>query len=1057
MLNKTAYLPRAIALVLLFVLALALALSVSADSGLDLSHPTSPYNKELGGEKLLELYGIALSDVEREYLEKYSTVTLKYDDSVTTANVAVSLDGTTLTVTAKPYTYISRGGEPVSWLPDSCRFGDTPLTFTESGGIYCAALEGVDDATHGELSLSVGYKVSFTVSSESLTELLNQAYSDASLWVAYNDYLNDLEQYGIDNAAYLDYLEEKYAYDDALAAYSRYLDDLAAYESAVENNNSYDSKMEEYNNALVLYREYLEGLEDYEAELLLYEDYLARCAVLKDQLSAVEAIGIKMTDDRDVYSAVMGSTVTDVLANKHLLMGSAIGASEEVIDAAGLATESLRDILPAYFALTTFEDRYAFYIENYEAIRDNITLLLKSLDALYRQGRVRETLILEGKDRKYIILVAQLAYIANALNDGHIWSYYMEYTYGSSFTIEGQTVEQILEYKSYLVDTGASSPDPEGYPEPMAEPIAPDPVEEPTRPERVEVPAYPKTVENPGDPPTVVDEPKKPETVSPPHATEDGKVPEEALAIISAKDNGTLPERAAATEPLVVTLDKSVTKQVFGATTHTVFFYDAAGSIIASTEADSGTLAIFSGELPTRLPDTENVYTFDKWVDADGIPADLECVRADLELYPSFKASPRPYAITYIVDGEEIVRYTPYGEIPSPDFTPTKEPSDKTVYVHTGWSEPLTAVLGEATYTAVFEERYIVPLGDGGAVVTHEGGTFYVDCSGVEQSSFETVELLRLAAASLGSGIVLESDTAALSISYTTAKRMLECGDTAITITTRPVSYGYSYLVEIGESGESYTLTAKMPHYKSDTESMRLGFTEGGVRTYVRGEADEDSVSFLLDSGTVYEYVVERTVNLLPSKLVTVTLSRTTARPGDTVRVEYTAAEGIVLDKMYLIMSDGTELAITGGEFTMPDDDVTLGLRASVGKYKIVFKSGEKTIATYTYQYGATVVPPKNPKRAQDAEFSYTFVGWANADGEICEIPSVTEGATYYAVFEATPLPEKEDEGLLISEGVLKKLIIIAAVAFLVLAAIVTVTVVIIVRIVKKRSGTAKP
>lgn len=1034
----------------------ALVISVSADSGLDLSHPTSPYNKELGGVKLLELYGVDITDIEREYLEKYSAVTLKYDDSVTTANVTVSLENGRLTVTAKPYTYTSRGGEPVSWLPESCTFGDTTLTFSEDNGIYTAALDGVDEATHGDTELLVGYKAAFTVSSEALSELLNQAYNDAPLWVAYNDYLDEVEQYGIDYAAYLDYLEEKYAYDDALAAYNRYLDDLAAYESAVENNNNYDAKMEEYNAKLAIYREYLDALEDYEAELTLYEDYLARCAVLKDQLSAVEAIAVKMTDGRDVYNAVMGSTVTEVLNNKDLLIGSMIGASAEVIDAAGLATVNLRDILPAYFKLTTFEERYAFYIENYEAIRDNVTLLLQSLDALYRQGRVRETLILDGKDRKYIILVAQLAYIANALNDGNIWSYYMEYTYGPSFTIEGQTVAEILENKTYLVDTGSSYPDPEGYPEPMNEPTAPEPQNEPTRPERVEVPAYPKAVEDPGDPPSEIKAPTEPKRVEPPHAVSDGKVPPEAQAVISAVENGAITERTAATEPFVITLKKDVTKQVFGAATHTVFFYDEGGSIITSTEADHGTLATFQGALPTREPDTEWVYTFDKWVDADGMPVNLECVTEDLELYPSFKASPRPYAITYIVEGEEFVRFIPYGEIPQPDFVPTKPPSDRVVYVHTGWSEPLTAVRGEASYTASFEERYIVPLSDGGARVTEENGRFYVDCRNTDQDSFELSRLLLLVAASEGSGIVLECDTARLSISYTVAKNMLEAGDTALSVAVLPVSYGYSYLVEVGSSGTSYTLTAEMPHYNSNTSTMRLGYTKEGERRYVRHEADADKVAFLLDSGTTYEYVVERTVNILPSKLLTVTLSRTAARPGETVRVKYTAAEGIVLDKMYLIMSDGTELAITGGEFVMPDDDVTLGIRASVGKFKVVFKSGDKTIATYTYQYGATVKPPKDPKKAQDATHSYSFIGWGNAEGEIVEIPTVTEGATYYAIFEATPLPEKEPEGLLISEGVMKKLIIIATVAIIILAAVITVIVVVIVRIVRKRRYNAE-
>ncbi len=1033
MLKKPANIVRAALAILLCLAALlssAFMTFAATDGDYDFSKPGAPHNKEISASSLLLEYGIFVTDAEREYLDEFSRITLSYNDAVTTANLTVSHEDAVLTVLAREYRYTAEGGESIVWVPSIARFAGEELLFSLQEGTYIARIDGVFETEHAEELLEVVYTADFQISALDMSSLINQAYNDAGAWADYADYLERRAEYEDKYSVYLEYLKEKYKYDDALAEYNQYLLDLEAYHAAVENNNNYDSALEEYNEKLIAYRQYV-------SDLAAYNAYREACLPFDAQLSAIEAAGTKMTDGRTAYAAILGDTVAYVLANKHALTGGVVGAEDNVIDNAGIATEALRVLLKEYFELKSFEDRYAYYATNYESFRDNFVLLLQSLDRLYRTGRVRDLLIMEEKDRKYNILVAQLVYISNALSNTEVRSYCGTYTYGDEFRIEGQSVPEILENPTVIFNTGTAVPYSDGYPERVEKP---EEQSEPVKPERVEVPAYPAEVKNPGDPPSpVVDEPVAPDVVyAPVGEPSPGALPGSAVAIIAEREAGVLAVRHSDGAPLEITLEKTVTKRVFGATSHSVAFYGTDGvSLLYSVSVDSGTLATYEGQLPEKEPDTERVYSFGAWVDADGEPVNLDSVDSDLVVYPSFTSSPRPYAITFTLPDATYVTSVPYGELPTYPGTPTKADDVYYQYSFSGWDNELVPVSGEKIYTAQFSREYILPLADGGAAVSWDESGIVADATDSRSTLFDISSLLARVGHTPGAALTLHSRFGSVTLSYSTALELISDGCSSLSIQATPITNGYTYRVSVIDShgrvaAGDYRMQVAMPFIGFSSENAYLGYDDtDGKRVYTPHSVLSGLVSFTASSGRTYEYVTEYEVNLLPSPYMTVAIPGKTARPGDSVTVELSEIkDGVDFWGLYLILPDGSESALSGMSFTMPEGDVTIGVNAGYRQYKVLFKDGDKVLYTFTYSYGDTVTPPKNPSKVSDTVYKYNFLGWSldPDSGELTELSVVTSRVTYYAVFERELLPERGDEGLLITEPVLR-LIIAACIA----------------------------
>ena len=1051
--RKNKILPVLASLLIISLALPMLAIFAGAEDSYELSRPGSSHNQTLDAKDIIELYlGYPVCDEEGEYLKLYNDFSLSYDNGITTSNVICDFSDGVLTVFAEAYTYVSAAGVNVEWIPARVTLGNRSSKLVKTADHYEASFT---DVVEGEIEhVSVDFVLELSVKKDDFNSLLNHAYENAPIIkaqiiraeeeyvalknkydsdkISYDRYLAELSEYEAALVVYRKYLSDKLVYDEAFLAYQTYLSEKAAYEKALLDYANYEVALEEYNSLYADYRIYLQNLDEYNAKNKLYEDYVKKMELLRNQLGALDHNYTYMTSyNRDVYHAITGPLVTSVLENKDLITSELVNVDKEVVDSAGIATENLRSILIYYRTLYKEGneiDKYTYYTINYEAIRDNFVLLLQCLDNLYSNKRIRAEIIRQEKQQKYLILVAQLYVIANALTDGTVYSYYGDYAFDSSYRLEKQTVAQILENNIPIVDTENAAPLSEGYPQAVEQPTKPETVTEPIKPTPVRVPAKPEVVTDPGAAPTPVDEPIKPETVADPGKEPEKYVPQaELAALVKAYEEGRIVEREELSKDFTFSLTETVRKGIFNVTSATVAFCSPDGNVIYKTTVDSGTRADFIGDIPTKEEDASATYVFDGWQDSDGILADLTSVSTDLILYPKFKAITKYYDVTFDVDGVKTVVSTAYGEIPLFDQTPIR-PDDSTYeYSFVGWDRELAPVTEAATYKAVFDGTYILPfVNGGGASISFDDANYYADCNYASIPTFDLSGLIRRATeGEYMRGIVLESRFCKLVFSYSTILSMKENGDFVIspTVMQSGVS-GYSYSLKITDgqgnvSNTSYRVVFSAPCAISEIDDMLLSYLSAeGERVYCNFTFEGGMISFSMNTGIKYSLLTEYKVNLIQSSIIELTLSQQIARPDELIYVRYEVPAGVSLEKVFYVDSNGNETIIENGRFRMPKSDVTVGVVCSYIEYKITFMNGKNVIATYNCHYGDLPVAPKDPSKLPDKLYSYNFIGWSD------EIVPVTEDKVYSAVYRADLLPPKEEPtGIQISEGILRLII----------------------------------
>ena len=178
----------------------------------------------------------------------------------------------------------------------------------------------------------------------------------------------------------------------------------------------------------------------------------------------------------------------------------------------------------------------------------------------------------------------------------------------------------------------------------------------------------------------------------------------------------------------------------------------------------------------------------------------------------------------------------------------------------------------------------------------------------------------------------------------------------------------------------------------------------------------------MADTGVFYEAAVRYTVKPISTENVSIVMENTEFLFGEKTSFQLKMRPGVRLDGVYVLYSDGKKELIDSNEFEMPRDNITLIAEYTVLKYTVVFESDGKTIASYLCDYGEIITPPKNPKKASNERFSYSFIGWSN------EILPVTEDTVYSALFLSVPIPRKENTGPAISEPVLKLIVTVSIV-----------------------------
>ncbi len=1012
----------------------------------DLSKEGSSYNKMLSAAEMLEeILGEQLPVAEYSYLLSYGDVNIEYEDGITTAKITSLINEEGLTVTADPYTYISGTGVSVTWLPVSASLAGEVKAFEGSADAFKVLFSGVDEDSETEF-VDVIYEMKVSVSESDALLLLNQARNDIPMLETeiaerteayvlakkefdqaeekYLTYLEDKKVYDSELEKYNAYLAQYRIYKEKLDAYNQYLIDKEIFDATTVLREKYEKELSEYKKNYPLYIDYLAEKREYDSALEEYNKFNTKAESFRKQLAIIDFAALDMTPlKRSALDAINGNAVTSVLAEKDALTSSIADAPAKVIDLAGEATANLRILLNDYFKYKTEQGKYGYYLENYEAFRDNFTDLFISLEYLYTNNAVRSILYNQEKDEKYRILVAQLYLIAHALSDSPIKSVsvdmlegsrdaekYKQFTYSKSFYMDnknyGYTVAKILYNEPLLEDTNSARPSGEPFPAAVPEPIAPEVVEEPKEPAYVAPPDELIAVDDPGEAPTSVDEPKKLEQVKDPgSAPEEYIPPEEFLSLIAIKD--ILAERAAGFEgDRVFTLSKTVTKKFLNQEEVNVKFYSENGDILLyETTVDAGSAADFGGTVPTKAEDKRAAYTFDGWKNAEGEAVSLSSVTKDLILYPSFKETIKTYSIIFNVKGEKTEYILPYGSLPNYDgVLPEPVYDGDEMYVFAGWDSEPSPVESDAVYTAVIEKKYIAPSAQGGASVSVSDSGLVLDYGIAFDSIFDVSNALAIAEKE--GGLTIISPFVTVNVGYTSVTELLSSGAEKLKLNIAESFGSYcNYSVEVlDKSGEqidkeiSVKVLDKTPPLKVN-ERLKLYYSDAdGSRRYTKFNIEEGSISFTAVVGREYKLAYEYTVTAVSGNNAGVKLDRELFSIGENVEFELEFSSDVRVIRMYYRDSEGKEHELTDKSFIMPESDITLICEVEYIRYKINFVSGTTVISSVLCIKGQLPTPPENPLKASDGVYKYTFVGWSE------ELSPADGNKTYYAVFESSPV-----------------------------------------------------
>ena len=980
-----------------------LVTSSAATTQYDYSKEGSFFNTERSTADILTEMGCILTDAERAYLEEYGNLSVSYDE-VTTQHVTVITSDDSCRVIAREYSYTSRQGSVATWVPLTAKIDSKEVALTKGTDGYTAELGAVevDETTTVGVEYELRVDGGFVFSRESINEALNLALNAApsikSSYTsaleresAYNDFYAQnkaaVDTYYTNLELYRSYARDKVAYDERVRAYNEYTLAISQYEDDSVRYEAYVAELAAYNYALDYNRNFDTHLANYYAELAAYNGYFADIETVRTQLDTLDtALMDKVTSlDRQLYSSIFSSLVDQVVENASAF--EMIGADKQSLIDCKNATAILRNILRNYNKIESEQDKYAFYVANYEKLRDNVILLTRCLENFYTKPMIRETMHVnnvESKTQKFVIFVAQLVLFSNALSDEPIMDYTNSYVLDKNTAMSylvgtgknnyvTETMLEILENDEYIKDTGNAAPLVGGYPQKVEHPgDEPTLMQVPAKPEEVARPVAPDVVDEPGDEPTPVPNPEqsKPAGLAELELTDSER---EILAnqtyinLVTEYDKGTLTEREAVTEDYTYTPTKLVEKRLRGVDSVNVSFTDAYGAELLTVSVDKNTAANFSGDLPVKAEDVSATYTFDKWVDSEGRAYDLSSVSSSVTLSPSYITNYKSYEYATVDGASYLNVYAPdtvVGIIPTEHFIALAK-------------ENVSGILITAENLVIR-----IPYSDV-AKLDGAGVAYLYTATDTSNSSAYTCEITPKGR----DGAIIDT-TLTLSV-------MLPCADSAFATS--------SFLTYEDASGN----------------------TVSAYKTYKDGY-----VSFKLRLGAPYLMCVRYSVNIAPSS-VSISASSNSAIPGQTVTIDFETPEGKIVE-LYYFDADGNKHAIEGNSFIMPDGYVSIGASLRAIEYVITFISDGKVISTYKYKHGETVSVPLDPVKQNDGGYSYTFVGWTPEVSELA-----LADATYTAEFSATELPKEDNSGIRLSPKYMKlfKIGVACLVIFVVLVA----------------------
>ncbi len=708
-----------LSLALLFVLIpLAQALPASAS----VSPEFSPNFGEVGGtnnislspSQLLELlYMGDVSEAEAAYADKYFDNALIYGADIPADTISTQINGDTLSVTAAAKSYTSESGTSVTWVPTDISYGETSLPAQKSEDAYSASFTLTDSR-----SATVSYRAVLTLDGDYVLSLANLAYLDKAeaeqikqthsaaleeynaASAKYSEYLAAIDKYESDLVLYKEYLRQKEIYDARNAEYTKYLSDMAKFEKDYAAYQKYLSDMETYN---VLYKQYTDDCEKNAALYDEYRAYLVEISKINTSMAAMESLFVTPTNGvRELYEALQNAELVAMIERHQDKLVSLYGVKQSDITAMRRTSDELNALLSGYNDArnVSHAEAFAYYKAHYAEITQKFNYLYEKMSSILTKRIFQHICALletvEYPDdpematyKKWRIrnVLCHIYLICYSLDDsktlGNTWNFYQDN--GELFDYD---FADLLSQNVILSDQNSANPASLSYPVgDYSQIVIPTP---PTKPAEVAVPVLPHEVAKPTPPTPVKDPGERPAEVSAP--TERPQI--ENFELVYRTDtelaNTELSERALPSS-LEIQLTHSI-ERPFSTSEPLDIYYNYDGSLISyGTEPAS----------PTRPPSVSHTYTFSSWRSKqDGNTVIHTAV---------YESAPRAYTVTFKAyegaDGVLMTQQYLYGETPAyTGETPTRPPSNDTVYTFNGWSPALSAVKADTVYVGKYTE-----------------------------------------------------------------------------------------------------------------------------------------------------------------------------------------------------------------------------------------------------------------------------------------------------------------------------------------------------------------
>ena len=132
-------------------------------------------------------------------------------------------------------------------------------------------------------------------------------------------------------------------------------------------------------------------------------------------------------------------------------------------------------------------------------------------------------------------------------------------------------------------------------------------------------------------------------------------------------------------------------------TTFTITWKNYDGTTLKTEQVNNGQTPAYTGATPTKPATAEYTYTFAGWSPV------VAAVSGDATYTATYTATKNSYTITWKQDDGSTIDQTTveYGAIPA-HANPTKPADAQYTYTFSGWSPSVSAVSGDATYTATY-------------------------------------------------------------------------------------------------------------------------------------------------------------------------------------------------------------------------------------------------------------------------------------------------------------------------------------------------------------------